>query len=971
MHPLTRQPTLDSVLSWWSDSNPVGPTISIHAAAKPLMRRMYHRDALAFIRKNHDIPLTNETLQIYSSYLSFKYVSPATKIAILEELSGRADFPPDALVIANSPVLYCVHELSRALDPEVRSRSCSMLARLASHPDTVTVILSILNPCVQLVSLLRDGAADVSASAASALRQITHLPQGAQATVDANILDHVEELLQSPRAMVRRQTCDMLSQLASHESTTIAVLRANCCLHLVSLLRDANPLVVAGAAGALHCISKSPAGRKAVIQADVAARLLELLGSSSVQVQMQTCKIMAELARDESTAVAVLAVPPCIKLVSLFRDDNSDVMKSATEALYWIATSRGGARAAINANILDGLADLLDSRDDVMQRRIIDMLEQLAYQQPKSAAVVQLVTLLRRGYLNAIKVLGSICITIDGAQAAVDANVLQFVGELLNWPNAELQRWTCEFLGHLATHENTADAIFNAKLFPQLGSLLRHEDPDVVESANGALCQIAQSSRGVEGMVDANILAYVAELLASSNANIRDDMAFILGCVAHHESEAIAILAVKHCQQLVSLLRDESSEVIERSVYALCYITRFPQGATAALDAGMLKCIVELLASPNAKIRGKACLVVGFMASHEATAAAVLAVKPCPPLVSCLRFEDSNEATPTLSSSSDTEAATHALSQITRLPNGAQATVDANFLDCIPMLLEASNMQVRRWTCRIIGHLIKHEASAIAVLGVNPCLRVASLLRSEEDGEVMESAARALHSIVKCKWFEGTEAAGNMKILECLGGLVGSSDPEARRWACRILRYWPFHPGAAASNVSICLHLVSLLRHENVGVVGSAAQALTFITKFPRGGKAAADANVLHGLPELLESPEAGVRTWACKILSDLAHHEEMAVAALTIGPCIQLVSAWKYLHVPVRLTTFGALAKISEARNGAAAIGSPNILAHISELLESTDWDAKFQTCVILRNLARNNRKDIQSINNRADLRS
>lgn len=72
MPPLTRQPTYASIHSWWSDSNPglQGPTINIHAAARPLIKLMYHRQASSFIKQNSNIPLSDVALEIYSTYLS-------------------------------------------------------------------------------------------------------------------------------------------------------------------------------------------------------------------------------------------------------------------------------------------------------------------------------------------------------------------------------------------------------------------------------------------------------------------------------------------------------------------------------------------------------------------------------------------------------------------------------------------------------------------------------------------------------------------------------------------------------------------------------------------------------------------------------------------------------------------------------------------------------------------------------------
>ncbi|KAJ7617586.1 hypothetical protein DFH06DRAFT_100253 [Mycena polygramma] len=72
----SRPPTPQSTHSWWSDRNSIGPTISIHAAAKPLMRLMYHEQVRSFVRNNRDIPLSWATMEICFSYLT-KYAEVA------------------------------------------------------------------------------------------------------------------------------------------------------------------------------------------------------------------------------------------------------------------------------------------------------------------------------------------------------------------------------------------------------------------------------------------------------------------------------------------------------------------------------------------------------------------------------------------------------------------------------------------------------------------------------------------------------------------------------------------------------------------------------------------------------------------------------------------------------------------------------------------------------------------------------
>ncbi|KAJ7118085.1 hypothetical protein C8R44DRAFT_738041 [Mycena epipterygia] len=71
MPPLTRQRTFQSIHSWWSDRNLPGATLNLHAASKPLMKLLYHRQVLDFIKTNRGTPLSEESLQIFSDYLAY------------------------------------------------------------------------------------------------------------------------------------------------------------------------------------------------------------------------------------------------------------------------------------------------------------------------------------------------------------------------------------------------------------------------------------------------------------------------------------------------------------------------------------------------------------------------------------------------------------------------------------------------------------------------------------------------------------------------------------------------------------------------------------------------------------------------------------------------------------------------------------------------------------------------------------
>jgi hypothetical protein len=70
-----------------------------------------------------------------------------------------------------------------------------------------------------------------------ALSWIGYWPDGVQAALEAKILDHVAELLQSPESGVRKWTCEMVGSFARYESTAVAVLGLKPCPQLVGLLR--------------------------------------------------------------------------------------------------------------------------------------------------------------------------------------------------------------------------------------------------------------------------------------------------------------------------------------------------------------------------------------------------------------------------------------------------------------------------------------------------------------------------------------------------------------------------------------------------------------------------------------------------------------------------------------------------------------------------------------------------------------
>ncbi|KAJ7478900.1 armadillo-type protein [Mycena latifolia] len=609
MPTLRRQRTLESVHSWWSDSNPAGPTISLHAATKPLMRLMYHRQALAFIKTHRSLPLSKETMEIYASYFAFKYVMSATKSTILRELYNRTLSQDDARTTAESPVLNLVHELLASPDAKVRGSTCMLLARLAYHMSTTPALLSV-NPCPRLVSLLCDHNPDVTECAASALYWIARSPEGAEASVASNVFQCIVNRLASPSAASQRWACGMFRLLAHQKSTA-----ASAVGQLLIFLRDAENISVI-AAEVLYRIAICPEGTQIARDPNLLDCVVHLFECTKEEVRRWTCEMLGQLASQELLATAVLR-----QLVLLLRHTNSDVVASAAKVLHLITWAHGSRPAALDETVLNCVIDLLE------------------------------------------------------------------------FPHPEVQEATCKILMQLEWTDSSRDGISRSCM--RIVALLRNENPLVVVWALKCLHWIARSGEGAQAAADPNVLGSAVELLESRNTRVREWTCGLLGIVAKNLSTITPVLAVEPCPKLVSLLRGKNLDVTASAAYALARIAKSPVGSRAVVDAKALNCVAELLASRNARANRWICRMVGELASHSATAAAVLNSEPCGGLVSLLRHTDRHVR----------RSAVGVLARITDSVDGVRAVASTSIFAHLPDLMESRDREIQLQTCITLSRL--------------------------------------------------------------------------------------------------------------------------------------------------------------------------------------------------------------------------------------------------------------------------
>ncbi|KAK7006329.1 hypothetical protein R3P38DRAFT_2794065 [Favolaschia claudopus] len=83
------QTSRGSILSYWSDNMSVGPNLPLHTLSKPAIWLLYHLQARKYIKTNHNQPLSEAMINMFDTYLGYKYISSATKIMILQHLCER------------------------------------------------------------------------------------------------------------------------------------------------------------------------------------------------------------------------------------------------------------------------------------------------------------------------------------------------------------------------------------------------------------------------------------------------------------------------------------------------------------------------------------------------------------------------------------------------------------------------------------------------------------------------------------------------------------------------------------------------------------------------------------------------------------------------------------------------------------------------------------------------------------------
>ncbi|KAF7369638.1 hypothetical protein MVEN_00294800 [Mycena venus] len=792
--------------------------------------------------------------------------------------------------------------------------------------------------------------------------------EGAQAVVNARTLNVLDKVMKLPD---QTTACWLLHKLGSHESTRSFVLNTNPYQYIVALL--SNESSAWNALLALRSIAKSLESANALVDAGVLCFLDKLAESSD------------ELIREEA--------------FGLIRD----------LTLY---TSAPSARAVVAGGALQVLDKLLGSSDSEVREEACNLLNELALDTATSAAVLsvnpcqRLVSLLPDdpAAAAALDALDSIARSTEGAEAVVESRTLEFVDQLLQSPTSRVRSLVSMLLSTLAGHESTAAAVFNARSFEQLASLLQDEDSDVITEAEvptvidqlldssenwvrkctcNLLCNLARSeatataargdnrcqklvhlsredvpavayyaayalaklaywSDGAAAVVAAGALQLLDDLAKSSIAGVRRCVAVLLSHLARHQLLTATVLAANPCQKLIALLQDDDSDVVEPACKALSWISKSPEGAQAVLDAGTNRMIDQLLDSSNTDVRMWMCSLVGYLAQ----------ISSLPAIWNGNRIQKLMEL---LHDNAPAVAhdAVFALSQIAGSVGGATAVVEAGILQICDQLLESGIVGVRRLACVLLQNVASHESTAGILLKKNPCRRLVALLRDPET-IVVECALHALASIASQA--DGALAVAETDAPNMIDEVLEASENGVRGCACYLLyNLARFEATAAvARSDNRCQKLVDLSREDVPAVACNAAYALAMFAYWNDGAAAVVTAGGLQLLDDLSGSSIVGVHRWVAVLLAHLARHPLLTANVLAANPCQKLIALLQDSDSDAIEPAINALSWISESPEGAQAVLDAGINDIFDQLLESSNTDVLMWICSLIGNLAR-----------------
>ncbi|KAJ7232517.1 hypothetical protein C8J57DRAFT_1480634 [Mycena rebaudengoi] len=421
----------------------------------------------------------------------------------------------------------------------------TILRRLAERGATAVAT------CGSLVALLCDSDVpqiiDGALWVLSRASRITFPPVTTEVSVEAMLLDRLAYMLKDSSTPERHylRIFAIISDLASNESTAIAVVEANTLNTMEKLLRSCptNPYED------IFPILENLASHKSTAIAVVRMLPLDLLGTLwrksfedrspidvlAIRLEVLVTKKLLS-ARHKATAEATSS-----SFVAIFCD--SDIPQ-VVDGTLWLLSHAPHIKfppvttgVSMEAKLLDHIVDMLKAPNMVKWR-----------------------------YPVIFQLLSHLALHESGAVAIVEANVLDSVEKLLKSRPTDLYEHIFPMLKSLASHESTVAAVLNMRLYDLLATLW-HDG--LTLPVIDLLACMARWQDGAEGVVATTALDNALDGLYSLRPQIRSSTCRLLQELVRHESTVQAVITAVRRGDIVALLIDWNYFVREGAVATL------------------------------------------------------------------------------------------------------------------------------------------------------------------------------------------------------------------------------------------------------------------------------------------------------------------------------------------------------------------------------------------------------------------
>ncbi|KAF8202692.1 armadillo-type protein [Mycena galopus ATCC 62051] len=285
--------------------------------------------------------------------------------------------------------------------------------------------------------------------------------------------------------------------------------------------------------------------------------------------------------------------------------ENRGVRESALYALAKFSHSREGAETVRHSDIWKCFPLLLDSLYSQSHRFTCQILGNLAAHGPACAVLLTLTSYARISVLLrdsndqvqrcAAYALSKLTRWPQGAQAAADARVLEYVLEPLQSQDAEVLKWTCQIIGNVLSLKYTSAGELSTELCALITVLLRHEDKDVCKSVLALLPTLTQRAQGAQVAGDVKILEYVSEALLSPDAEVLKWTCEMLGNLVLLKCTSVAELSTELVARITVLLGRKLDDVCQSALRLLWIISQCHHGAQTVRDTSIMEYVPSLL----------------------------------------------------------------------------------------------------------------------------------------------------------------------------------------------------------------------------------------------------------------------------------------------------------------------------------------------------------------------------------------